>query len=101
MHSESIQIDSKLVPIIAGQKRVNFESIMRDTRTIIYQPCSLVVQPLRLGQSHSENENDTYSSTIYITGNMTDTKRAKDAILALIEEKVSLKESLELTLPRA
>ena len=80
-----IQIDLRLVTLIAGRKRILIHDIMSDTNSNIYIPSCLSIYALGL---NSVDLSVPVTGTIYITGLPDAVKSAKDRLLALIKEKV-------------
>ncbi|KAG9047268.1 hypothetical protein FS837_002629 [Tulasnella sp. UAMH 9824] len=87
LHSEAIEIDYKLHPIIAGRKRATIQSIQEETATNIYMPEQLkgmiggasAIPPQPAGR---KNEN-----TIWITGEFFGVQRARDMLFQLAHTK--------------
>lgn len=72
LHSESLDIDHKLIPIIAGRNRSTLRSIQESTCTNMYLPSPL--QPL---------------DSIWISGEFFGVQRAKDMLIQIAAQKSS------------
>lgn len=69
--------------MICGRKRTGLSSILQETATSIYFPSPFI---------YRQEQDDTYSPTIYITGETNETvARVKDMLTQLASEKVKKK----------
>ncbi|KAG8846356.1 hypothetical protein FRB96_002026 [Tulasnella sp. 330] len=82
LHAESIDIDCKLHPIIAGRKRLRVQHIQEETATNIYFP-----YPLRGMVGGPPAPNPNAKNTIYITGEFFGVQRAKDMLFQVARNK--------------
>lgn len=83
LHAESIDIDCKLHPIIAGRKRLRVQHIQEETATNIYFP-----YPLRGMVGGLPAPNPNAKNSIYITGEFFGVQRAKDMLFQVARNKV-------------
>ena len=79
LHSESLEIEHKLLPIIAGRKRSTLQSIQEETATNIYYPSPLQRSPTDTPKS---------KNTLWITGEFFGVQRARDMLFQIAAQKV-------------
>ncbi|KAG8984249.1 hypothetical protein FRB94_000336 [Tulasnella sp. JGI-2019a] len=82
LHTESVDIDCKLHPIIAGRKRLRVQHIQEETATNIYFP-----YPLRGMVGGPAAPNPNAKNSIYITGEFFGVQRAKDMLFQVARNK--------------
>jgi hypothetical protein len=89
LHSETIEIEHKLHPIIAGKKRATLQAIQEETATNIYLPSPLqgLVGPDLLNNPANAIGSSRTSDIVWITGEFFGVKRAKDMLLQACHKK--------------
>ncbi|KIY45344.1 hypothetical protein FISHEDRAFT_49267 [Fistulina hepatica ATCC 64428] len=85
LHAESLEIDQKLLPIIAGKKRVVLQNVQEETATNIYLPSPL--QGLVGPDPAPATEAVKTSGTVWITGEFFNVQRARDMLYQLSSSK--------------
>lgn len=103
LHAEAIEIDQKLIPIIASRKRGVIQSIQQETSTNIYLPNPLhgLVGPKGTGMAAPSAPGTPAkqdANVVWITGEFYGVQRARDMLNQVSAHKAKSKISAEATM---
>lgn len=85
LHSESFEVDPKLLSVVAGRKRTGLQGVLEETGTNIYYPSFLNGLS---GTSEARKVARTQSNVARITGDRFNVQRARDKLMQLALAKV-------------
>ena len=77
LHTESLEIDVKLLSAFGGRKRINLQAIQEETATNIYYPSFLNALS---GSAESRNAARQQASAVWITGDVFNVRRAREKL---------------------